>query len=143
MKGRPKKLNSHTQSLILEAVRAGMTRKLTAQYACIDVSTLYNWLAKGRQGKKEYRDFLEAVQLAEAKGAMYNLSLIRMAAKKDWKAAAWLLRTRHPGFCDSNEEPEPITPADRASTVQLLAEISHLDQQLSSVLSPKINNDDL
>ena len=142
-RGRPKKLNPYIQALILEAIRSGMTRELTAKYAGIHVSTLYHWLALGQQGKKEYKDFYEAVNLAEAKGAMYNLSLIRKAAQKHWQAAAWLLERRHAGFGKHEEEPEPITPAARASTVALLEEIKELDTKLAGVLSPVISQDDL
>ena len=128
----------------MEAMAMGMTRELTAKYIGVHVATLYHWLAKGRTGRnKEYCEFYDAFLLAEAKGAAVNLMLIRKAAQKDWRAAAWLLRTRHNYSDGMTEEEPPIEPITRQSTQLLLAEIAELDKTLYGVLDPVIDVCDL
>lgn len=97
---------------VIEAVRLGATYTLAAQYAGVQVTTLYNWISKAeklllRVEQEEdpmveeseiiYLDFLIRLQEAEGKAVVGWLKAINDAAIKEgkWQAAAWLLERRH------------------------------------------------
>jgi len=82
--------------LVGEASRLGMTYALTAAYAGISESSLYNWLALGREGSSEHVAFAEAVDDNQSRGAAQLLARIHQAAQGgQWQAAAWVLERRH------------------------------------------------
>ena len=95
-KGRKSKFTKPVKDRIIEALRAGTTYEIAAQYAGISRSTLYEWLKKGEgNATGVYRTFYDNIKKAEAEGAVVHLGTISQASKKDWKAAAWLLERRH------------------------------------------------
>lgn len=82
--------------LVGEASRLGMTYALTAAYAGISESSLYKWLALGREGSPEHVAFAEAVDDNQSRGAAQLLARIHQAAQGgQWQAAAWMLERRH------------------------------------------------
>jgi predicted site-specific integrase-resolvase len=95
-KGRKSKFTAPVKTRIIEALRAGTTYEIAAQYAGISRSTLYEWIKKGENtATGTYRTFYDNIKKAEAEGAVVHLGTISQASKKDWKAAAWLLERRH------------------------------------------------
>jgi len=95
-KGRKSKFTAPVKNRIIEALRAGTTYEIAAQYAGISRSTLYEWIKKGEKSATgTYRTFYDNIKKAEAEGAVVHLGTISQASKKDWKAAAWLLERRH------------------------------------------------
>jgi len=95
-KGRKSKFTAPVKTRIIEALRAGTTYEIAAQYAGISRSTLYEWIKKGEKtATGTYRTFYDNIKKAEAEGAVVHLGTISQASKKDWKAAAWLLERRH------------------------------------------------
>ena len=95
-KGRKSKFTAPVKNRIIEALRAGTTYEIAAQYAGISRSTLYEWIKKGEKASTgTYRTFYDNIKKAEAEGAVVHLGTISQASKKDWKAAAWLLERRH------------------------------------------------
>ncbi len=95
-KGRKSKFTAPVKTRIIEALRAGTTYEIAAQYAGISRSTLYEWIKKGENtASGTYRTFYDNIKKAEAEGAVVHLGTISQASKKDWKAAAWLLERRH------------------------------------------------
>jgi hypothetical protein len=95
-KGRKSKFTAPVRERIIEALRAGTTYEIAAQYAGISRSTLYEWIKKGESFETGvYRSFYDNIKKAEAEGAVVHLGTIAQASKKDWKAAAWLLERRH------------------------------------------------
>ena len=95
-KGRKSKFTAPVKNRIIEALRAGTTYEIAAQYAGISRSTLYEWIKKGENtATGTYRTFYDNIKKAEAEGAVVHLGTISQASKKDWKAAAWLLERRH------------------------------------------------
>jgi hypothetical protein len=94
MTGRPSKLTPKVKSDVCDALKAGATHRMAADYAGIDVATLQRWLADPRP---QFREFRDAVKGAEAKGDIMSLAVIQKAAQGgQWQAAAWLLERRHP-----------------------------------------------
>ena len=95
---RRSKLTDETASRILQAIQAGATYKIAAEYAGITRGTLWKWLDEGKkQNKGRYRTFLDAFKKAEARSCLGALAVINKSAQSGcWQAAAWLLERRHP-----------------------------------------------
>ena len=138
---RPTKFTPETIDKIIAATKAGMTRSLTAKYAGISAACLYKWLAKGSEGKPGFVEFLDAFREAEAVLAYQNLKIIRRAALKDWKAAAWILKNRHNYGHDIDDE--VVTAHERRSVAELLDQLKTLNTDLLSLTGPKIDPQDL
>lgn len=112
--GRPSKINSKIIKAICKNIELGMPYKYAAEVEGISYNTFLAWRAKGEEARDTkppskynknevlYVEFLEATVKAEAEGMKTNLDLIRKAAiggddfKPDWKAAAFVLKNRHP-----------------------------------------------
>lgn len=105
-RGRPTRLTDETQRKVCEAVLLGCTYDIAASYAGISQRSLYEWLARGRDGhSKRYKDFYAAVKNAESMNAVRNLASIAQAAKDgNWTAAAWMLERRH-GYIKEGDRP--------------------------------------
>lgn len=95
---RPSKLTAEVQGRIVAAIRAGNYAEAAAQSAGISASTLYRWLARGElEASGPFRQFREAVVLAEAEAEVHAVAVIRRAMPDDWRAALAYLERRHPG----------------------------------------------
>ena len=96
-KGRPSKLTPARCKRILEALRAGNTRRASACAGGVDPSTFCNWQNRAiADGEGPYFDFFKQVKEAEAEAERDALSTIRSAAVDSWQAAAWYLERRYP-----------------------------------------------
>jgi len=96
--GRPTRLTPEIAKEIVEAIGIGVPRDMAAKSVGVQPSTLYQWLAKGREGIEEYKEFAEAVEKADSLVVKRALVRITQAATKEqhWTAAAWLLERKHP-----------------------------------------------
>jgi hypothetical protein len=88
--GRPSKLTPATESVILDALRAGATRTDAFEAAGIARSKISVYL-------KRFGTFRDAVIEAEAAAALRAVVTVRQAINAgDWRAASWWLeRRRH------------------------------------------------
>jgi len=109
MKGKKKKTgakpilvsNKEAIKVFLEGIQLGQTIKDSAEFANISPSSIYLWVEKGEAdkeaGKKTiYSDFLESFNRAKQQFIRNGLYQIYQASKQDWRAAAYLLKMRHP-----------------------------------------------
>src|SRR6266571_5179686 len=66
--GRPEKLTEELARRLFEAVRAGVTKEVAADFARISRSTLHRWLARGKDDGPDsrYRDLAQDLRRAEA-----------------------------------------------------------------------------
>lgn len=99
--GRKTKLTPTVQKTIIEAVRVGATFEAACGRAGVPMSTFMEWRQRGageskRKKTKLYADFAEAVDRAEADAEIHLVATINKASSKNWQAAAWLLKNRHP-----------------------------------------------
>lgn len=95
---RPTKLTPEITERICLAIRAGNYAKVAAAMAGIGETTYYKWLemAEKPNAKKEYKEFRESVEQAEAEAEVAAIARIRQAADNgDWKAAGWYLERKH------------------------------------------------
>ncbi|MBG89530.1 MAG: hypothetical protein CMO80_21905 [Verrucomicrobiales bacterium] len=127
----------------------GCTYELAASYAGIHVSTLFGWLAKGREGMEGFSEFFDDVKKAEAQCAMGALGIVIQAARGtpgnndgDWKAAAWLLERRHQ--YDKKERPsiEINIEADSIPAVELMDKLMADQDLVSLIRGPVIDLDE-
>ena len=96
-RGRSSKLTPEIAQRILDCVRAGNYLETSAAYAGISKSSLFNYIRLGkRQSRGKYRDFLEAVERAQAEAEVRDVVTVERASKTDWKAAAWRLERKFP-----------------------------------------------
>jgi len=84
---RPTKRTPEREARLIEALRAGNTRRASCAYAGIDQDTLANWL-------RRWSDFSDAVEKAEADAEIRNVAIIQKAASETWQAAAWWLERK-------------------------------------------------
>ncbi|MAF25753.1 hypothetical protein CL634_09305 [bacterium] len=140
---------------ILEALSLGCTHELAAKYAGIGESTFYLWLARGREGREEYIDFLEAVKRTEAKCAVGALSIIigqargreakdgKEAIQPKWQAAAWLLERRYSGY-STNDNPsiEINIDSEQVNVDQMITDLRGSKELLERITGPVIDLDE-
>jgi len=93
--------NKEAIRVFLEGIQLGQTIKDSAEFANISPSSIYLWVEKGEAdkeaGKKTiYSDFLESFYRAKQQFIRNGLYQIYQASKQDWRAAAYLLKMRHP-----------------------------------------------
>ena len=95
--GRPTKLSPQVREKIVSAVKAGAYATTACRAAGISESTFYRWLERGgRESSGVFREFVEAVEQAEAEGEVHAVAVIRRAMGEDWRAALAYLERRHP-----------------------------------------------
>ena len=121
---RPTDCNQKTVSDAEEAAARGLKRDLIGPYIGVSRRSFYEWMARGRSEPESiYGAFLHAVERGECKGAAMLLDKVVVAADEDWRAAQFLLKTRH-GYSEKTEQEVTIkggedigrnaSPAERA-----------------------------
>jgi hypothetical protein len=94
--GRPLKLTPAVQAVIVGQVRRGLYPEIAARMAGITKPTLLSWLGRGAAQKKgEFRDFLSAIE--EAQAAFESDGLERLdRADEGGRWTAWKLERLFP-----------------------------------------------
>ncbi len=97
-RGRPCGLTEERQAILLSAIKKGLPLKDAASIAGISYASLNRWQNKGEEedAPPEFRNFCNHLREAQSVAVDTLLSQITNAARKDWKAAAWILERRHP-----------------------------------------------
>lgn len=133
--GRRSKFTKERKERIIQAIGAGCSYEMAADYAGITRSTLWSWMKKGEEGKdKNYQTFLNDIKSAEIEGAMANLGTIQEASQKDWKAAAWILERRHGYSRDGMKSTRP-----KEETVEVPQDVLGLLRQTAKDLKQSSN----
>lgn len=135
----PKLLDDALKARVIASVRLGQNRAQAAAVAGIAQSTLFDALARGRNGDPIFAEFAEAVKAAEAAFEKRALIRITKASKLTWQAAAWLLERRHPDRWSVHKEIRhkvdkdvtKMTPAERrAELLRLKQDIAEEERRL-------------
>lgn len=126
--GRPTKLDDLATARIVEILRAGGYVETAAAAAGVSRRAFYEWMERGVADgvdpvNEPYRAFRRSVEQALAEGETINVALVATAARKDWRAAAWLLERSHPGRWAGPRGralalPEGADPAEGADELQ-------------------------
>ena len=118
MAGRTLKLTAETQDKICVAIRLGNDKKVAAALAGVSETTFYRWLelADVDNPKKEYREFRESIERAEAEAEVTRIARITQAADNGtWQAASWWLERKFPERWGRNDKiRQEITGANGA-----------------------------
>jgi hypothetical protein len=81
---------------VARVVRAGNYLDTAARYCGVSKVDFYAWMKRGHAQKRGiYREFLNALEEAQAAADVRDHALIAKAAEKDWRAAAEHLRLRN------------------------------------------------
>jgi hypothetical protein len=105
--GRTLKLTLETQDKICVAIRLGNDKKVAAALAGVSETTFYRWLemAELPNAKKEYREFRESIERAEAEAEVTRIARITQAADNGtWQAASWWLERKFPERWGRNDK---------------------------------------
>lgn len=96
--GRPTLLNPTRQAALLNAIEQGMPLKQAAAVAGMSYDTLNYWQNRGENesAPEQYRQFCQLLRRSQAVAMQVHVSSICDAAKRDWRAAAWMLERRYP-----------------------------------------------
>jgi hypothetical protein len=125
--GRPTKLTPELTKKVADIVRAGCYLDTAARYCGVAKASFHDWMAKGHKQKRGiFRDFLDALEEAQAAADIRDHARISTASAKDWKAAVAHLKLRNPGrYAVQRQE---LTGKDgNAITVQSSTEASLLE----------------
>lgn len=127
-RGRKTKLTPKLQEQIIKYVEAGNYNKVACQAVGIGEWTYYNWIKRGEkaleleekgkkipESEKKFSQFSQSIRGAEARGEIRNVTIIQIAAKKDWRAALEILARKYPKrwglkkqIGGTGEEPLPV-----------------------------------
>ena len=123
--GRPTVLTPEMREQIFKLLAVGMSRRQAGAYLDIDPTTITH-------AAKREPEFAQNLQRAEQLGSVQPLMTLMAASKRNWRAAAWLLKHR-------KEAPEAPTPEEQEERHQenLLAtrrnsELSRLRSRLAA-----------
>lgn len=97
-RGRPCLLTHKRMEILLKGIKNGMPLKHAAMLAGISYDTLNRWRKMGAEENAalEFRHFCKALERSQAVGMQRLVVRIHKAARKDWKAASWMLERRYP-----------------------------------------------
>jgi transposase len=114
------KFTAERRKLIVEALRKGNTLTHAAGLAKISRQAVYDWLQKGaKQEQGSYRDFLIAVEQAQAESADELVTIVRRAGLDDWRAAMTMLERRFPDDYAKTQRHEVSGPKGEPIKVEL------------------------
>ncbi|OWK45155.1 hypothetical protein [Fimbriiglobus ruber] len=136
-RGRPTKLTPLAQKIILMMLEGGTTRRTAAERAGVSPRTLQLWLRLGLlpNADLEYREFRVNVLRAEARAVLECVEIVRKAAHKDWKAAAWWLERHCPEYA-KNKTFEPAEDEDELEELMRLSALAEPNTEPSEQQPP-------
>lgn len=99
--GRRNRLTRKLISELCKWIENGNTVKDACRLCMISQSSFYRWLSVGRGETKTpptvlQKELLDSIKDAEAKYVAFHLGNINTAARKEWKAAAYMLKVKRP-----------------------------------------------
>ena len=92
----PLTLKDECVARILLSLKLGTYRDTAVRAAGISRTTLYNTIARAKQGDPDAVALVEALDEAEADGERWHAENIACHAKKTWVASAWTLERKYP-----------------------------------------------
>ena len=117
------KLTPKIQEEIIKYIRGGNYIETACNAVGVCRKTYYNWLQRGAialrleekgekvpENEKIFLHFLHTTQQAVAKAEIRNVTIIQMAAKKDWHAAMEILARKYPKRWGKKDKLAPETP---------------------------------
>lgn len=124
--GRPPKLTPELIAKIAEVVRAGCYLDTASRYCGVSKASFHDWMKRGHEQKRGiYRQFLDALEQAQAAADVRDHARLMKAGEKDWRSIAEHLRLRNPDRY--SRRTELTGPGGKPVAVQTSVEASLLD----------------
>ena len=142
--GRKSKLTDKARREILQVISVGGSKSLACKHAGITLTTLLNWLDRGKRANKGlYYDFVCEYRQAEARPDIMAMGIVQKAMREgDVRAAQWWLEKKTGwGQKDEPQVQIAITP-ENMSVTQLLAEAEQVSQNMAQLAPPIIDLDE-
>ena len=115
--GRPPALTPDVGTTIVRALKMGCTIECAAALGGVGRSTAFAWLRRGAHEESgPYFELWVQARAAIAHAEATNVALISVAARKDWRAASWLLERRNPASW--GRVPEAAIDVEAAETME-------------------------
>lgn len=111
--GRKTKCTPEITKRILDLIKGGNYRNVACAAAGIDSRVLREWLMRGAKGEQPYANFSAEMDIAEAQGEARHVLTITSASKADWRAAAFILKTKYRKNWHEEREVEVVNPSGR------------------------------
>ena len=126
--GRKSLISPEVTRIVADGVREGLPFKLACERAGIADVTGYAWIRRGEDEEQQGRGETPCVafrrEVSRARTDLFQslVRTVKTAAKKDWRAASWILERRDPDAWSRRTE---ITGADGGpvATVDLTAQL--------------------
>lgn len=125
--GRPPKLTRELIEKIAAVVRNGCYLDTAARYCGVSKASFHDWMKRGHEqkGRGIYRQFLDALEEAQAAADVKDHLRLTKAGDKDWRAIAEHLRLRNPDRY--SRRTEVSGPGGKPVAVQTSVEASLMD----------------
>lgn len=95
-RGRPSKLTAELIEKVASIVRAGNYLDTAARFCGVSRVSFHEWMKRGHAQKRGiYREFLNAMEEAQAAADVRDHLRITKASEKDWRAAVEHLKLRN------------------------------------------------
>jgi hypothetical protein len=99
--GRESRMDEATTVRLVQLIGAGNYLTTALASVSLPTATFYRWLDRGNPDgvdpeNEMYRDFRVRVEKARHDGEAHNVTFIASAARRDWRAAAWMLERTNP-----------------------------------------------
>lgn len=88
-RGRPSSFDEATASKLVTLLQIGNLVDVACAAVGVPRATFYHWTSTRP-------DFRERIEQARAGGKAHNVALIARGARRDWRAAAWILERTDP-----------------------------------------------
>lgn len=95
-RGRPLELTPILQAMICAQIEAGVPAYAAAIANGIARGTFFRWTKAGSRGEQPYRDFLNAIEEADAKAMVGEIAAFQRESKGYWAARLAYLERRWP-----------------------------------------------
>lgn len=91
------------EQALLTSLSQGVPRAIAVRLVGLGLSTFYERMREGQDPASPFAAFREKVQQAEAKWVDTAVKRVMRASSKEWKAAAFMLKSRVKEFQDRKE----------------------------------------
>ncbi len=123
--GRPSKLDDITAKRILNAAEAGVSRRTAAEAARVSQTTLFDWIARGRDGEEPYAEFVERLEASESKAERKVVDrLMEQIENGHVPAMMFWLKSRR-GWRDNEPAANeaPVAAGEEAGSVEFIESV--------------------
>ena len=94
--GRPSSYTPALARALCSSIASGLPIGVACRRHGIARQTLHDWRVQGRAGREPFAGLVARFQQATAEAESNSVLAVFKAAKRDWRAAAWLLERRWP-----------------------------------------------